>query len=69
MGTPRDTVYPWGEGAHKQKSERYRPDNAISKVQCAPRTLGFSEPTKNPKNPSNSRRFKRKYNLIKILAF
>ena len=23
-GTPRDTVYPWGKGAHKQKSERYR---------------------------------------------
>ena len=35
-GTPRDTVYPWGKGAHKQKSEHYRPDNAISKVQCAP---------------------------------
>ncbi len=38
MGTPRDTVYPWGKGAHKQKSERYRPDNVISKVQSAPRT-------------------------------
>ena len=25
QGTPRDTVYPWGKGAHKQKSERYRP--------------------------------------------
>ena len=24
MGPPRDTVYPWGKGAHKQKSERYR---------------------------------------------
>ena len=24
-GSPRDTVYPWGKGAHKQKSERYRP--------------------------------------------
>ena len=24
MGTPRDTVYPWEKGAHKQKSERYR---------------------------------------------
>ena len=24
-GTPRDTVYPWGKGAHKQKSEHYRP--------------------------------------------
>ena len=36
MGTPRDTVYPWGKGAHKQKSEHYRPDNAISKAQCAP---------------------------------
>ena len=24
LGTPRDTVYPWGKGAHKQKSERYR---------------------------------------------
>ena len=24
MGTPRDTVYPWGKGAHEQKSERYR---------------------------------------------
>ena len=23
-GTPRDTVYPWGKGAHEQKSERYR---------------------------------------------
>ena len=23
-GTPLDTVYPWGKGAHKQKSERYR---------------------------------------------
>ena len=23
-GTPRDTVYPWGKGAHKHKSERYR---------------------------------------------
>ena len=36
QGSPRDTLYPWGKGAHKQKSERYRPDNAISKVQCAP---------------------------------
>ena len=25
MGTPRDTVYSRGKGAHKQKSERYRP--------------------------------------------
>ena len=24
-GTPRDTVYPWGKGANKQKSEHYRP--------------------------------------------
>ena len=24
QGTPRDTVYPWGKGAHKHKSERYR---------------------------------------------
>ena len=24
-GTPRDTVYPWGKGAHKQKSEHYCP--------------------------------------------
>ena len=24
------------KGAHKQKSEHYLPDNAISKVQCAP---------------------------------
>ena len=23
MGTPRDTVYPWGKGAHKQKREHY----------------------------------------------
>ena len=23
-GTPRDTVYPWGKGAHKHKSEHYR---------------------------------------------
>ena len=23
-GTPRDTVYPWGKGAHKQTSEHYR---------------------------------------------
>ena len=23
MGTPRDTVYPWGKGAHKQKIEHY----------------------------------------------
>ena len=31
-------LYLRGEkGAHKQKSERYRPDNAISKAQCAPR--------------------------------
>ena len=30
-------LYLRGEkGAHKQKSEHYRPDNAISKVQCAP---------------------------------
>ena len=35
-GTPRDTVYPWGKGAHKQKSEHYLPDNAISKAKCAP---------------------------------
>ena len=40
-GTPRDTVYPWGKGAHKQKSEHCRPDNAISKVQFAPRDLHF----------------------------
>ena len=25
QGTPRDTVYSRGKGAHKQKSERYRP--------------------------------------------
>ena len=25
QGTPRDTVYPWGKGAHKQKSEHCRP--------------------------------------------
>ena len=36
-GTPRDTVYSRGKGAHKQKSEHYLPDNAISKAQCAPR--------------------------------
>ena len=24
QGTPRDTVYPWGEGAHEQKSEHCR---------------------------------------------
>ena len=24
-GTPRDTVYPWGKGANKHKSEHYRP--------------------------------------------
>ena len=24
QGIPRDTVYPWGKGAHKQKSEHYR---------------------------------------------
>ena len=24
MGTPRDTVYSRGKGAHEQKSERYR---------------------------------------------
>ena len=24
-GTPRDTVYPWGKGAHKHKSEHCRP--------------------------------------------
>ena len=24
LGTPRDTLYTWGKGAHKQKSERYR---------------------------------------------
>ena len=35
-GSPRDTLYPWGKGANKHKSEHYRPDNAISKVQCAP---------------------------------
>ena len=30
-------LYLRGEkGTHKQKSERYRPDNAISKAQCAP---------------------------------
>ena len=26
-----------GKGAHKQKSEHYLPDNAISKAKCAPR--------------------------------
>ena len=36
-GTPRNTVYSRGKGAHKQKSEHYLPDNAISKAQCAPR--------------------------------
>ena len=40
-GTPRDTVYPWGKGANKQKSEHCRPDNAISTVQFAPRDLHF----------------------------
>ena len=34
-GTPRDTVYSRGKGAHKQKGEHYRSNNAISKVQCA----------------------------------
>ena len=29
-------MYPWGKGTHKQKSEHCLPDNAISKVQCAP---------------------------------
>ena len=29
-------LYSRGKGAHKQKSEHYRPDNAISKAQCAP---------------------------------
>ena len=24
MGTPRDTVYPWGKGTHEQKSEHCR---------------------------------------------
>ena len=40
-GTPRDTMYPWGKGANKQKSEHCRPDNAISKAQCAPQDLHF----------------------------
>ena len=40
-GTPRDTVYPWGKGAHKHKSEHCRPDNAISKAQFAPQDLHF----------------------------
>ena len=39
IGDPRDTVYPWGKGTHKQKSEHCLPDNAISKVQCAPRII------------------------------
>ena len=38
-GTPRDTVYPWGKGANKHKSEHCRPDNAISTAQFAPGTL------------------------------
>ena len=38
-GTPRDTVYPWGKGANKHKSEHCRPDNAISTAQFAPITL------------------------------
>ena len=38
-GTPRDTVYPWGKGANKHKSEHCRPDNAISTAQFAPVTL------------------------------
>ena len=29
MGTPQDTVYPWGKGINKQKSEHYF-NNAIS---------------------------------------
>ena len=40
-GTPRDTVYPWGKGANKHKSEHCRPDNAISTAQFAPQDLHF----------------------------
>ena len=63
MGTPRDTVYPWGKGAHKQKSEhcRLRKCDFKSEVCDAfsplngraknPRLFGgFAELTKNPKN-------------------
>ena len=55
---PQKILLSFGEKAHTSKRVSVIvPDNVISKVQCAPRTLGFSEPTKNPKNPSNSRRF------------
>ena len=36
MGTPKDTLYFWGEGAHEQKSEHYF-NNAISNAKCATR--------------------------------
>ena len=37
--SPRVHSIPWGKGTHKQKSEHCLPDNAISKVQCAPRII------------------------------
>ena len=44
---PRGILCTRGEKEHTSKRVSVIvPDNVISKVQCAPRTLGFSEPQK-----------------------
>ena len=50
-----------GKGAHKQKSERYRPDNAISKVQLSgtPRDTVYSRGKGAHKQKTNNCRLRR----------
>ena len=57
-GDPKRYFCTFGEKAHTSKRVSViARDNVISKEKCATRTLEFLEPAKNPKNPSNSRRF------------
>ena len=63
LGTPRDTVYPWGKGAHKQKSEHYRPRQCDFKNEACDAYAPSRELAKNLENPSNSRLFRREFFL------
>ena len=59
MGTPRDTVYPWGKGAREHKSEHCRLRkcdfknevcDAISPLNGRDRECAFLSFSENPKN-------------------
>ena len=63
MGTPRDTVYPWGKGAHEQKREHCRLRkcdfksevcDALSPLNGRAKNPRLSAPSQKPaKNPKN----------------